>query len=555
MTKLELLWGFLGLLFVFYPRSVSFYSYFLVQYEYLLYSGCYFMIWFCLIFKRNLDVGQEKVTSWRWMDSFFVLLMLYLFVCACVNFKENGFIILQLGVAILGYYCFRNIPKNHFVWYVVAFWVAGGIQVIYSLYTQADYFLLSEKWSRIYGSFLNTSVWGNYLALLLMMSLGLIVWVKKQYLLLLLLLCISLGLLLLQSDSRTGWLAVLIGLTGGAYWMYLSKGRIRLKKVHLLLTILSLSLFISVLCYTFYLYKKDSGDGRLLVWRVSYEMVKDAPLLGHGVNGFRQNYMYYQASFFKKHPMHKWRMLADDSSFTFNEYIRFIVEHGTIAGFLFFSLCLYVLLKRTNNKEPKVALSKILLLSWGIVAFFSYPFFMWQFVVILLFIVAGIGGGDIIYVLHKNGFIRNVYRFGLLVWVGIMLGGGVLYGKKTQMLFNQGKNLYAARNYTGAKDALKCSFIYFPDYNTAMLIGEVYDELQRSDSAEYYWRMASDMIPYRVVPHFRLFKLYQKTDIEKAYREALQIRNMPVKVYAPHLNEIYKEVDDFLKDYCFHCFS
>jgi O-antigen polymerase len=136
-----------------------------------------------------------------------------------------------------------------------------------------------------------------------------------------------------------------------------------------------------------------------------------------------------------------------------------------------------------------------------------------------------------------------------------MLGGGVLYGKKTQMLFNQGKNLYAARNYTEAKDALKCSFIYFPDYNTAMLIGEVYDELQRSDSAEYYWRMASDMIPYRVVPHFRLFKLYQKTDIEKAYREALQIRNMPVKVYAPHLNEIYKEVDDFLKDYCFHCFS
>lgn len=334
MKKLELLWGFLGLLFVFYPRSVSFYSYFLVQYEYLLYSGCYFMIWFCLIFKRNLDVGQEKVTSWRWMDSFFVLLMLYLFVCACVNFKENGFIILQLGVATLGYYCFRNIPKNHFVWYVVAFWVAGGIQVIYSLYTQADYFLLSEKWSRIYGSFLNTSVWGNYLALLLMMSLGLIVWVKKQYLLLLLLLCISLGLLLWQSDSRTGWLAVLIGLTGGAYWMYLSKGRIRLKKVHLLLTILSLSLFISVLCYTFYLYKKDSGDGRLLVWRVSYEMVKDAPLLGHGVNGFRQNYMYYQASFFKKHPMHKWRMLADDSSFTFNEYIRFIVEHGTIAGFL-----------------------------------------------------------------------------------------------------------------------------------------------------------------------------------------------------------------------------
>ncbi|WP_300852089.1 O-antigen ligase family protein, partial [uncultured Bacteroides sp.] len=81
-----------------------------------------------------------------------------------------------------------------------------------------------------------------------------------------------------------------------------------------------------------YLHKKDSGNGRLLIWRVSCEMIKDAPLWGHGVDGFQKNYMLYQASFFNKYPTHKWRMLADDNSFAFNEYIKFVVEHGAVAA-------------------------------------------------------------------------------------------------------------------------------------------------------------------------------------------------------------------------------
>ncbi len=550
INKVELLWGVLGLLFIFYPRSVSFYSYFEVQYEYLLYSSCYFFIWFCLIYKRRLTTKQDRIVSWRWMDLLFVLLMLYLFTCTCMNFKENGFTILQLGIATLGYYCFRNIPKEHIMWYIVSFLMGGGIQVVYSLYTQADYFLLSEKWSRIYGSFLNTSVWGNYLALLLMISLGLLMWVKKWNVLLLLPLYVSLIILLWQSDSRTGWLATLMGMIGGIYWVCRWARRNPLKKSHQLLVVLFGGILMTGLCYGLYMYKKDSGNGRLLVWSVSYKMVKDAPLQGHGINGFRQNYMPYQASFLKKYPLHKWRMLADDNSFAFNEYIKFIVEHGVVSGFFFFSVFLYVLLRRTATKEPRIIFFKLVFLGWGIIAFFSYPFFIWQFVVILLFLIAGMGGGDVMRIsFYRNSFVCKAVNIGLMGWIVIMLTTGILYGKNPQSLLNRGIDLYVAKRYNEAKNVLECSFMHYPNYNTAMMIGEAYRELQKNDSAEYYWRAASDMIPYRVMPHFYLFKLYQSSDVNKAYLEAVQIKNIPVKVYAPQLNILYKEVDNFLQHY------
>jgi O-antigen ligase len=50
--------------------------------------------------------------------------------------------------------------------------------------------------------------------------------------------------------------------------------------------------YLSLLCFALllsgcYWMKKDSADGRLLIWRCSVSMVKDAPWLGHGISIFR----------------------------------------------------------------------------------------------------------------------------------------------------------------------------------------------------------------------------------------------------------------------------
>lgn len=550
MKKFESIWSVLGLIFVFYPHSASFYSYFQIQYDYLFYSGCYFFVWICIIFRRKFLSGQNIYCPLRWLDSLYVLLILYLFAYSCRNIEDNGLIIFKLGVSSLGYYCFRNIPKEHFIWYIVSLLLAGVIQIIYSLYTQADYFVLSDKLCRIYGSFLNTSVWGNYLALLLLMSLGLIKWIKREFLFLLLLLSLFFVFLLWLSDSRTGWLVLLIGALYIIYYIYLCEKKPLVIKLHLFFVKLFLAAFISLLLSGLYLYKKDSGDGRLFIWRVSYDMIKDAPLCGYGINGFKQNYMLYQASFLKKHPMHKWRTLADDNSFAFNEYIKFVVEHGIIASILFFTLFLYILLKWTNSQDVRAILSKLILLGWGVIALFSYPFFVWQFVVILLFGLAGLGGGDLLSLPHsKNALAYKACYVGLISLVFIMLVGGALFGKKNLTLISQGKRLFVERKYTEAKNMFGRSFQHFPNYETAMLIGEACNELQQNDSAEIFWKLASEMIPNRVMPHYSLFKIYRTYDVDKAYFEAILIKKMSIKVHAPQLNVIFNDVNNFLSDY------
>lgn len=58
--------------------------------------------------------------------------------------------------------------------------------------------------------------------------------------------------------------------------------------------------------------EKDSADGRLLIWRCSVSMVKDAPWLGHGIGSFEARYMDYQADYFRQYGLNRYSMLADN---------------------------------------------------------------------------------------------------------------------------------------------------------------------------------------------------------------------------------------------------
>ncbi|GHT80081.1 hypothetical protein AGMMS50262_24160 [Bacteroidia bacterium] len=82
-----------------------------------------------------------------------------------------------------------------------------------------------------------------------------------------------------------------------------------------------------------YYLKKDSADGRLLVWTVCLTMIKEKPLTGWGVNGFQKNYLLKQGEYFKNHPNSPWADLADDTTSPFNEFLKVGVEYGIIGYF------------------------------------------------------------------------------------------------------------------------------------------------------------------------------------------------------------------------------
>ena len=123
-----------------------------------------------------------------------------------------------------------------------------------------------------------------------------------------------------------------------------------------------------------YFIKKDSANGRLLIWRCSWEMIKDAPLLGHGIGAFEAHYMDYQASYLSKCSTDdKFAHLADNVRNPFNEYLNIYINFGTtgILLLLSFILFLYICYYRNPTKEGYIAIYT--LLSIGIFALFSYP--------------------------------------------------------------------------------------------------------------------------------------------------------------------------------------
>ena len=97
-----------------------------------------------------------------------------------------------------------------------------------------------------------------------------------------------------------------------------------------------------ILLPSLHILKKDSADGRLLIWRCGIEMVLDKPLFGHGAGAFRAHYMDYQADFFKQHPNSHFAVLADNVQQPFNEYLGLAIHHG-LAGLVLIIVLMFLL--------------------------------------------------------------------------------------------------------------------------------------------------------------------------------------------------------------------
>ena len=57
-------------------------------------------------------------------------------------------------------------------------------------------------------------------------------------------------------------------------------------------------------------------------------MISDKPIFGFGYNTFYSVYPDYQASYFNKHPNSKYKLLADNTKYGFNEILQIGVENG-----------------------------------------------------------------------------------------------------------------------------------------------------------------------------------------------------------------------------------
>ncbi len=79
------------------------------------------------------------------------------------------------------------------------------------------------------------------------------------------------------------------------------------------------------------LVKRDSSLGRLLIYKISFDILKDNYIKGVGVGNYKILYGKYQIDYFKNGQYStKELLLADNSVNAFNDYLQFFIETGLI---------------------------------------------------------------------------------------------------------------------------------------------------------------------------------------------------------------------------------
>ncbi len=321
-----------------------------------------------------------------------------------------------------------------------------------------------------------------------------------------------------------------------------------------------------------YFLKKDSADGRLLIWRCSWEMVKDAPIWGHGTGSFLRYYMNYQADYFEKYPNSYFTMLADSVQSPFNEYLSLILDFGFI-GFgiliIVFVFLLYAYYCSIDRGKNTVLLS---IIGIGVFAFFSYPLtypFVWIIIIYSICVLFKeffhrFSNTTIISFLSYVTFLFSIILLFPLCqrinaeyrWNGAYVNKQLseydqlmpVLGRDSYFLYNYAVELYDApyvdKSY---KIALLCRRKWCC-YDIELLLGDICMSKENFSNARLHYLKASLMCPNRFFPLYQLFNLYKRIgDEEKAYTMAQLIEEKDVKVPSVVVRQIKYKIRCYMK--------
>lgn len=462
------------------------------------------------------------------------------------------------------------------------FWginIVSFIQAFYGLFQFMGWQSSNHTNFSITGSFDNPAGFAAVLSLgfptaLFLLKNGKII---EKYLASTILVLIAIAIIL--SGSRTGILAMVISTI--VFWGFRNDviNKIHQLRYYKLLPVLILSITVigfSILYHS----KKDSANGRFLIWKVSSEMIKDKPLIGHGHGAFQAKYMDYQAEYFKNNSNSKFKHLADNVKHPFNEFIKVTVEFGLIGLMVVISLLFLIFWRiiKSENGNKTVVLSG--LVSFLVFACFSYPLqYISVWILLALYLSILIPKKEfkirntsisiltraviIIACLFSLQYIYQQMR-AEIKWKTIAVNSlhgnteemlpeyEILYSKyltqNPYFLFNYGAELNVSGHYEKSIEILKECQKKFNDYDLQIILADNYNKIDKPEMAIQTYEYASCMIPCRFIPLYQIFKTYKQTGQQgKAIQYANKIISKEVKIPSITVTSIISEAKQFLK--------
>lgn len=316
----------------------------------------------------------------------------------------------------------------------------------------------------------------------------------------------------------------------------------------------------TILCVSFiygmYQLRPMSANGRLLIWKVTAQMIQDRPLTGFGAEGFKQYYMHYQAAYLKTKGTEQEKYIAGNNHLVYNEPLRMAVEYGFL-GMIIYIWFIYILFKAPVHTTIVSASARAVLITGTVWGLFSYPNEAFPILAILLIAISCLSSHDknILCAIYPTAYIYKRFK---VMLTAIICALGII-------LFNQYKAHHTFYNiYQSTTSANLESFIYrcstlennlknetffwmyycnalnemkydqtlqskiqnwerlYPTPETYIIKAESLERMGQEKEAEKLYRLASYMVPSRQKARSKLAILYKK---QGKMKEALELAN------------------------------
>lgn len=341
----------------------------------------------------------------------------------------------------------------------------------------------------------------------------------------------------------------------------------------------------ALLASSAYFMKRDSADGRLLIWKITSQTIASSPWGEENGRTFSAIYGDAQERYFTNceySESEAW--VAGTPDFAFNEFLQIAVEHGIWVSVLFVTVLL-VLLKIAGSRKHLAGMGGCLV-SLMVFACFSYPLHIPAIVSVWLLTLMVLCGEGLVMIKRKRnavavllpvvvaGLTASMNMYGIysertravrewmpvrvLYHSGAFNAAAEKYGKLYDKMswhkdfcFEYGRTLYKAGSYSDAENVLLKAMTVSGDPMILNMLGRNAQESSEYGKAEKYLLRSTRRLPERVYPHYLLVKLYAEPeyfDRIKLIREAKCVLNAEPKVNSTAIREMRQEVKKILKD-------
>ena len=483
----------------------------------------------------DMPMGTQE-EAWQWMYGCWAVVLALYFICMLV---KKGRELLYDYVGDMA---------------ALALMLYGIVEAVWGLAQLWGWLPSNHARFAVTGSFANPGPYSGFLAMVFPLAYS--EYISRTYRDIhkpvALVAMISIVLVLPAGMSRTAWIAALVS-TGCMYYLWnvwkIDEYYPRYEKpLKWVIGIVAVLILVGAGAGLYYL-KKDSADGRVLMWKVAATALQEHPLEGNGWNGVPAVYGQAQEDYFAMGDYTETEArVADAPEYVFNEYLQVALAWGIpvlVGACLIIGCCLNRLYENFNYGLYGA------LLAFLIFAFASYPLQYpsmvavlallvlsaisvvlrwqdgWYWIAVLLIgsgcVVSFIKYGDKKYVaeLYRSwGQCQMLYNAGLYERAAEKYGD--LYKRpydacqymnwNPRFLFEYARSLHKIGMWDESTAILKEASKVSGDPMILNLIGKNESAMYRFDSAERYYLRAANRVPSRIYPYYLMVKLFSYRD-------------------------------------------